>query len=326
MNLYKDQLPKPGIQNQLESYIRKLKTTTSFLELYELNQHQNPRSSSPNEVSSLNETSSSRGQELYTNLIEFTTGLDDTARTLSDIYNQESSHFWILQQNIKRLLKYFSLKKRTNIFWTIPIIGGNIYFPLTEDFDGLLNDIDNVVINNVDLVMKKMETTKNYRYEMIVFQVEKMKIELAKFIKDRIPFSSWLMALIRFSKIKGGNIDNLGEVDYDTALKVEKLLIALDKDLSEISTFFKGLKLDLYNHLNDLLVFSEHFKTIKITRKITEREINKIKKHLDKLQNNHRDIFDKILVEEDGLEGDDEPLVGCRVKKKLGGNIIECSS
>ncbi len=67
------------------------------------------------------------------------------------------------------------------------------------------------------------------------------------------------MALIRFSKIKGGNIDNLGEVDYDTALKVEKLLIALDKDLSEISTFFKGLKLDLYNHLNDLLVFSEHF-------------------------------------------------------------------
>ncbi|CAG8635823.1 4609_t:CDS:2 [Funneliformis mosseae] len=314
-------LPEPGIQNQLESYVRKLKTTTSFLELYELNQHQNPRTSS-NDISTTQKEDDKRGQELYTYLVEFTKSIDNTSRTLLDMYYQESSYFWIFQQNIKRLLNYFPLKKGSTFLWNV-LITGSDYFPLTNNFDDLINDIDDVIINNIDLVMREVDKAQDYHDEIII-QVVKMKIELEKFIKDSSkPFSSWLNALIRFGRIKGGKIDNLGEVDYNTALKVEKLLIALFTDLIEISTYFTDLKVYLDNHLNDLLLFSEHFRITKITKKITRSEINVIKKHLDKLQNNHKAIFDTILMMEDN---DNKPWVGCRIKKKLNQSIFECNN
>ncbi|CAG8659396.1 6548_t:CDS:2 [Funneliformis caledonium] len=314
-------LPEPGIQNQLESYVRKLKTTTSFLELYELNQHQNPRTSS-NDISTTQKEDDKRGQELYTYLVEFTKSIDNTSRTLLDMYYQESSYFWIFQQNIKRLLNYFPFKKGSTFLWNV-LITGSDYFPLTNNFDDLINDIDDVIINNIDLVMREVDKAQDYHDE-IILQVVKMKIELEKFIKDSSkPFSSWLNALIRFGRIKGGKIDNLGEVDYNTALKVEKLLIALFTDLIEISTYFTDLKVYLDNHLNDLLLFSEHFRITKITKKITRSEINVIKKHLDKLQNNHKAIFDTILVMEDN---DNKPWVGCRIKKKLNQSIFECNN
>ncbi|CAI2188338.1 12569_t:CDS:2 [Funneliformis geosporum] len=313
-------LPEPGIQNQLESYARKLKTTTSFFELYELNQHQIPS----NETSKTQKEEEKRGQELYSHLVEFTTSVDNTSRMLLDMYYQESSYLWLFQQNIKRLLKYFPLKKGSSFLLIVLITGGSDYFPLTNNFDELIDDIDEVIINNIDSVMREVDKAQNY-HDAIILQIEKMKIELEKFIIDSSkPFSSWLNALIRFAKIKGGKIDNLGEVDYDTALKVEKLLIALNIDLFEISTFFTFLKVYLDNHLNDLLLFSEHFRITKITKKITESEINVIQKHLDKLQNNHKAIFDTILATVDN-DSDNESLVGCRIKKKINQSIFECS-
>ncbi|RIA85240.1 hypothetical protein C1645_879425 [Glomus cerebriforme] len=297
---YNTQFTRPGLDNKLEDYARKLKITTSFFELFELNKRQNPKSSSSQQSKGEEET---RGQELYTNLVKYTESFDNTKRTLMDMYIQEVSYFSLFQQNIENLLDYLTLKKKANIFQMIPFIGGYEYFPLTKNLDGLINDVEKVIVNNTILVIDEIVTIQNYCDEIII-QVGRMKIDLESFIEgSNIPFTSWLNALF---KERVANIDNLGEIGYDTALKFKKLLTALDNNLSELSNLFVYLNFDLKNHLYDLSAFSEHFKFI---NRITDLEVEKIKKYLVKLQKNRRIIFATSVN-------------GCRIRED---DIIECS-
>ncbi|CAB4424209.1 unnamed protein product [Rhizophagus irregularis] len=303
---YNNQFTKPGIDDKLEDYVRKLKATTSFLELFDLDKRQNPKtpriqkaSSSASSASSASTTPSLSSQqkeegdrvegeeELYTNLVKYTESLDNTKRTLLDMYNQEVTYAFIFQQNVENLAKYLSLKKRRNILRMIPLIGGDEYFPLTENFKGLVNNVDNI-INNTLSVMDEMNTLQVY-CERIIKQVEKLKDELKSFIVNGKSLTAWLKTLItKFTK----KVDNLGEIDSETALKCQKLFIALDNDLRELLDLFKDLRINITSHLSSLFEFSEHFK---FTERLTDLEINIIKKHLVNLQNNRRIIFSEVI-------------------------------
>lgn len=210
------------------------------------------------------------------------------------MYSQEVTYAFIFQQNVENLSKYLSLKKRRNILRMIPLIGRDESFPLTKNFKGLVNNVDNI-INNTLSVMDEMNTLQVY-CERIINQVEKLKYELESFMVNGKSLTSWLKTLImKFKKV----VNNLGEIDSETGLKCQKLFIALDNDLRELLDLFKYLRNKLTNHLSSLFEFSEHFK---FTERITDLEINIIKKHLVNLQKNRRIIFDEVNV----LKDDDD--------------------
>jgi hypothetical protein len=206
------------------------------------------------------------------------------------MYNQEVTYSFIFQQNVENLSKYLSLKKKRNIFRMIPFIRGDDYFPLTKNFKGLVDNVDQI-INSTLLVMGEMDTVQVYG-ERIINQVDKMKDELESFINGK-SFSAWLKTLImKFKKV----VNNLGEIDSETGLKCQKLLIALDNDLHEILSLFKGLRSHLMDHLSNLFEFSEHFQ---ITERITDLDINVIKNHLVKLQDDRKVVYDEVFLKED---------------------------
>ncbi|CAG8598789.1 5028_t:CDS:2 [Rhizophagus irregularis] len=199
-------------------------------------------------------------EELVIPPLKYTESLDNTKRTLLDMYNQEVTYAFIFQQNVENLAKYLSLKKRRNILRMIPLIG----------------------------VMDEMNTLQVY-CERIIKQVEKLKDELKSFIVNGKSLTAWLKTLItKFTK----KVDNLGEIDSETALKCQKLFIALDNDLRELLDLFKDLRINITSHLSSLFEFSEHFK---FTERLTDLEINIIKKHLVNLQNNRRIIFSEVI-------------------------------